>query len=777
MAELKQDGIASRDQRDSASPALINIVALWGFIIVLTILSIRALHAPTPLPATAPENEFSAERALIHVRQVATVPHPLGSPEDATARSYLVAQLTNLGLQPQIFSSLGVNPTPRLIIAGKTNDIVGRLPGTASGPAIILMAHYDSVYRAPGAGDDASGVASILEILRALKHGPAIQRDVIALFTDGEEEGLLGAEAFAHSHPWMKDAGLILNFEARGNRGPSLLFETSRNNRPLIEAVSRVAPYPIASSLFYELYKILPNDTDFTVFRPAGIPGLNFAFGEGLEAYHSPLDTPDHLSLASLQHDGSYGLALTRDFGQLDLSPLRNSQGDDVFFNWFGSRLVAYSQRWVLPGQIFVTLLFIMALVLAFRRPEFSKRQFLLALPTCLAILILLVAAVAGVWWLIASVLAGRRIIGDCPSNLFLLSALMLFGACVGTCLIDFFRKRLGGQELSLAALSLWFVLSWLLALEISSGSYLLFWPLLLGLLGNAVSNLGKKSTAHQSTTHWIRNFPALAAAILLFAPVIYLLYIFLTLQMISVVASALLLGLFLLISLPTLGASSVASTGQASRLLVVVAIVCLGCGVALSGYSSEHPRPDSIIYSLNADDNSALWITYDRKPDDWTRQFFDANKPASHPLPNYLAGFARPLISASTPALPLLPPIIENVEHKQEGGLHRLKLRLRSQRKAETLYLRFPDEVQPVAAKVAGRDVAVHKGSRFGLTLYSMGDEGVELELTITAPSALSFWVMDRSYGLPVDAQPRPSNIIGIDGSDVTYVCRKYVL
>jgi hypothetical protein len=145
--------------------------------------------------------------------------------------------------------------------------------------------------------------------------------------------------------------------------------------------------------------------------------------------------------------------------------------------------------------------------------------------------------------------------------------------------------------------------------------------------------------------------------------------------------------------------------------------------------------------------------------------------------LPNYLAGFARPLISASTPTLPLAPPIIENVEHKQEGGLHRLKLRLRSQRKAETLYLRFPDDVQPVAAKVAGRDVPVHKGSRFGLTLYAMGDEGVELELAIQAPSALSFWVMDRSYGIPVDPKPRPSNIIGIDGSDVTYVCRKYVM
>lgn len=777
MSELNQDGIAAKGQQDSVPPSFVKILALWIFIIALTILSVRALHAPQPLPATAPENEFSAERALIHVREIAAVPHPLGSPEDGAARNYLVAQLTRLGLQPQIFPSLGVEPNPRQIIAGKTNDIVGRLPGTASGPAIILMAHYDSVYRAPGAGDDASGVASILEILRALKHGPPIQHDVITLFTDGEEAGLLGAEAFAHSHPWMKDAGLILNFEARGNRGPSLLFETSQNNRPLIEIVARVAPYPIGSSLFYELYKILPNDTDFTVFRPAGIPGLNFAFGEGLEAYHSPLDTPDHLSLASFQHHGSYGLALTRYFGQVDLTALRNSRDDDVFFDWFGSRLVTYSQRWVLRGQILITLLFAIALTLAFRRPEFSKRKFFLALLACLAILILLVAAVAAGWWLISFVLAGRRIVGDCSSNLFLLSALMFFGACVGMFPVGFFRRRLGFQELSLAALSLWCALSWLLALKISSGSYLLFWPLLLGLLGNAASNLGNKSTTHPSTTHWIRNLPAVAAAILLFAPVIYLVYIFLTLQMISAVASALLLGLFLLISLPTLGSPSVAARGWASGLLAVGAMVCLGCGVALAGFSSEHPRPDSIVYSLNADDNSAVWISYDRKPDDWTRQFFGDNKPALQPLPNYLAGLARPLISAGTPALPLLPPVIENVEHKQEGGLHRLKLRLRSQRKAETLYLRFPDDVQPVAAKVAGRDVAVHKGSRFGVTLYAMGDEGVELELTVTAPSALSFWIMDRSYGLPVNTQPRPSNIIGMDGSDATYVCRKYVL
>ena len=70
-----------------------------------------------------------------------------------------------------------------------------------------------------------------------------------------------------------------------------------------------------------------------------------------------------------------------------------------------------------------------------------------------------------------------------------------------------------------------------------------------------------------------------------------------------------------------------------------------------------------------------------------------------------------------------------------------------------------------------------VHKGGRFGLTLYAMGDEGVELELAVTASSTLSFWVIDRTYGLPVETKPRPSNIMGIDGSDVTFVCRKYTL
>src|SRR6185437_5122426 len=250
-----------------------------------------------------------------------------------------------------------------------TQDIVGRLSGTASSGAILLMAHYDSVYRAPGAADDGAGVAAILETLRALRTGPALKNDLVILFTDGEEAGILGAEAFVAS-PQVKDVGAIINFEARGNRGPSMLFETSSNNHPVIDAFAKAAPYPVGSSLFYDLYRLLPNDTDFSVFRKSRIPGLNFAFGEGLEAYHSALDAPDKLSLDSLQHHGSYALALARQLGQMQLNQLADPTGDDVFFDWFGSHLVHYRRTWVLPLQAAATLLLLVALGLSIRKGE-----------------------------------------------------------------------------------------------------------------------------------------------------------------------------------------------------------------------------------------------------------------------------------------------------------------------------------------------------------------------------------------------------------------------
>jgi len=84
---------------------------------------------------------------------------------------------------------------------------------------VLLVAHYDSVPTGPGANDDGVGVATLLETARALTASAPLQNDVIFLFTDSEETGLLGAQAFVTEHLWAKEVEVVLNFEGRGNGG------------------------------------------------------------------------------------------------------------------------------------------------------------------------------------------------------------------------------------------------------------------------------------------------------------------------------------------------------------------------------------------------------------------------------------------------------------------------------------------------------------------------------------------------------------------------------
>ena len=223
-------------------------------------------------------------------------------------------------------------------------------------------AHYDSAPEAPGAGDDAAGVAAILETVRALKKGPQLANDVIVLITDGEENCLCGAIAFAEDSKARDEVGLVLNFEARGSRGPSYMFETSDRNGWMLREFARSAPHPTASSFSGAIYRLMPNSTDLTAFKNAGMKGLNFAFVEGVENYHQPSDTVANLDPRSVQHHGSYALALTRAFGNLDLS-LAASEPDAVYFNVMGPSLVVYPGSWAVPLMMLAAVGFAVVMV------------------------------------------------------------------------------------------------------------------------------------------------------------------------------------------------------------------------------------------------------------------------------------------------------------------------------------------------------------------------------------------------------------------------------
>ena len=221
-------------REDTKKNALI-FMAVVAILVGTIFVSLLQLQPPKVVPTTGAANEFSADRAFSHLEEFAVKPHPLGSEEHDRVRDYLVQSLEELGLKPEIQKANSVYSSGTWISGGTVENIVAKIEGTNSTKAIMLVAHYDSVPGAAGAADDGAGVAAILETVRALKEMKPLQNDVIILLTDGEENGLLGANAFVEEHPWVDDVGLVLNFEARGNEGPSFMFETSDNNSWLVK--------------------------------------------------------------------------------------------------------------------------------------------------------------------------------------------------------------------------------------------------------------------------------------------------------------------------------------------------------------------------------------------------------------------------------------------------------------------------------------------------------------------------------------------------------------
>lgn len=304
---------------------------------------------PRPLPASAPGDVFSAGRAMHDIAVIARVPHPIGSPANLAVRDYLVERMTAMGLSPRVQTAQAFlqdgDGSEAWAVGGTVRNIIGVIPGRdRAAPAIALMAHYDSVPGSPGAADDATGVASALEVARILKAQGTPQRDIVVLLTDGEEAGLLGARGFFEQDPLARHVGLVLNLEARGGGGRANMFQTGPDNGALIDLFARNARAPISNSMEVFLYEHMPNDTDFTVSKAAGITGLNFAFIGRQFDYHSPSSTLANLDQGSVQHMGDQVLAAARALAFAKALPA--PAPDAVYSQTFGDHVLAYP-AWV----------------------------------------------------------------------------------------------------------------------------------------------------------------------------------------------------------------------------------------------------------------------------------------------------------------------------------------------------------------------------------------------------------------------------------------------
>jgi hypothetical protein len=295
---------------------------LAGSLVLALVIGVLTLQGPRPLDADAPATDFSTARAMVDIRAIAQRPHPVGSPEHARVQAYLIQRMTALGLQTSTQTGpLSPGAIRRLERAGgnpaaadySATNLIGVLPGRNPGlPAVALMAHYDTVQHSPGAADDTTGVAAILETVRAIRaRGPA-ERTLVVLLTDAEELDLDGARVFWGGHPLRDRIGAVVNLEARGGGGRAMMFETGRGNAETIalfgQAGVRATGGVTSNSLAVFVYETMPNGTDFTIPKARGVQGLNFAFIGRPEQYHAPVSTPDMLDQGSVQHIGSQAL-------------------------------------------------------------------------------------------------------------------------------------------------------------------------------------------------------------------------------------------------------------------------------------------------------------------------------------------------------------------------------------------------------------------------------------------------------------------------------------
>lgn len=762
-------------------PGLTATLLAWLGIALVVALGIWLQQPPRPVPATAAATEFSAERAMHHVEAIARSPRPIGSANHAAARDYIVQQLRAFGFEPEIQKTTAINSTGApLFLTGTVENIVARRKGTGDGRAVALVAHYDSVSTGPGANDDGAGVATLLETARTLAAGPQLRNDVLFLFTDGEETGLLGARAFLAEHPWAKEVEIALNFEARGNGGPSVMFETSPQNGALIRALAKATSHPLANSLSYEIYKRLPNSSDMTVFKAAGWQGMNFAYINGLTHYHTQLDTPENVDARSLQHHGSYALALSRYFGAA--VPAAKSEGDAIYFDALGFLLVRYPAWLAGPFALGVLLLFAAVVWLGFRRgkltgPGIAKGGLLFFVS-----LIAAAAAIGGAWWLVRQIHPGYSLIpqGDSYSHgLYVIGFAVLTLATTAT-VVGSLGRRISEADLFVGAL-LWWAVSMIAAtIWMVGSSYLPTWPLLFALLGLGYAFIGRDESDRRGMPLAIAYLCAIPGIVVV-APVAHLIFI----AMPFALAPGLVLFFVLLLALliPLLRSSTTGNRWAFPGIIAAVAILVFVLAGRDAGFDKDHRQSNHVLYSLDATTQRALWLSSDARPDEWTAQFF-GKKPERGSLADPFPLGRRVYLQAPAPVASFQPPEAQVLEDVTVNGVRHMRLHFVSPRGAERISVQVSAEV--LSATVGGKDLKADTTAReaqksWSLLYLALPKDGIELVLETKSAPPLAVRVVDESYGLPlldstaITARPAHMMPAPFFRSDVTLVSQTY--
>ncbi|HEV2490056.1 MAG TPA: M20/M25/M40 family metallo-hydrolase [Candidatus Acidoferrales bacterium] len=770
-----RDGGSVDSQQDLPGGRTLFIgLLLYALLIGLTALFVRP---PAAKPADAPASEFSGTRAKQVLQQLVGdgVPHPVGSAADAVVRERIVAELNRLGYQPKIETNFACDEWGT---CAEAKNVVARLDGQQPGPSVMMASHYDSVPAGPGASDDGAGVAAELEIARALKASPPLRHPVILLIDEGEEAGLLGAEAFVANDPWESAVFAVVNVEARGTSGPSSMFETGSANRWLMGLYADSVPHPHTTSIDYTVYKLLPNDTDFTVFKRPGVAyqGFNFAFIGDVAHYHTPDDNVANADARSIQQQGESALATLRALANSDSQP--DGESEAVFFDLFGWKTIWWPAGWTIGLAGFALVLLVVEIGILLRRGTIRLREFVFGLASWPLALFAAILIGGIAYFLLRR--AGALPVSWVAHLAPLLIAFWALGFGADGIVAATIRQGAGFRGLWSGTWIWWAIVASVLAMRLPGLSYVFLLPALTAAICGVWILFGKKESMWRWRTATL--VPAVVTGIVGFA-VVWFLY--------DALGGIVLTGIAVLIALLATPLVPLAGNVSGRRRWVFPAVAAatfvlsLSVALAMPVHSTSSPERMNFDYYQDAGRGKSYWLA----------------TPNSGQLPKSLLAAAsfsdkeeavQPLIGnayvARAPNLNLQAPslTVESVAPSQEKLVFRVSLR--SPRGAPETVLAFPADSGVESVSMNGHAMGELSSQvlryTHGWRAYvceTLPSDGIEMQFTLPSPKPVTILLLDKSFGLPLEGmfleKARPDNTIASQDGDVTIVSKTLLL
>ncbi len=729
---------AHRDGGSGMRNPWLRVILLAALAVAVWALAKYGEAMPAVAPADAPATQFSAQRAEQVLARLLgpEVPHPASTPANAAVRGRLIEAFAEIGIAATTYTGQGCfmgRHSASLTCATVTDVIAPVLPGT--GKAIIMLAHYDSVPAGPGAADDESSVAAILEAARALRaRGGKTLHPVLAVITDGEEYDLLGAAAFLDNPALKAKVGAVVNAEARGNQGQSRLFQTSPGAAGLIDLYADHLGTYATSSLYAEIYKFMPNDTDLTLFIRDGFPSVNFAFADNVAHYHTPLDNRRDLSVASLQQQGDNVLAMTAALAVTPYAALKTH--DDVYLDILGRWLPRLPQSWVLP--VALALLVLLALAVALNR---GGRTTLGEGLRAAAIFPALLIGPAVLGWLLVLIAQG---LSDQPDPAYAHPLALRCALALDVLTVTLLVSRLAGARASAAAVWLWLAVLGVAAAALLPGfsPYFLLPVLVATVLLLATARAGWESPLGEGAL-----LLSALAALVIWLPLC--------------VAGETLMGLrlFALFTVPAAVAAATLTPLLAARrapvsaagIALAGAVIASGIAGFMPAYSAMAPQRLNLNYVYDGPSGQAVWAADAGAP--LPRSLRAAAQFAVKPEKPYAASWARAFL-APAPKGDLQLPGAAIVTNEMDGKLRRVTLALSGSPGAAMMWLMVPGKAGLRHVILGGKAIAAPpswaKDKRVGIYCMSSDCAQAAITLTMTDKAPLNLTLIERRVGLP---------------------------